>query len=73
MRVLKRQKVMNKFLVAGLLLFIVIAVLIWNLNRKKRGTVVLGTEMGEASEREKQRLEAGTYSQSPLPDFDYSK
>ncbi|QEC69500.1 hypothetical protein FRZ67_20155 [Panacibacter ginsenosidivorans] len=45
----------------------------WNWNKKKSNTVVLGKELAEATQREKQRIEKGNYSPSPLPDFDYSK
>lgn len=64
---------MSKYIVLGLLLLVIIALVIWNSNRNKRGTIVLGKEMADASEKERQRIEAGNFSQSPLPDFDYSK
>ena len=44
----------------------------WNWNKKKRSTVVLGRELAEATQREKQRIEIGNQSLSPLPDFNYS-
>lgn len=64
---------MSKYIVLGLLLFVIIALVIWNSNKNKKGTVVLGKEMADASEKERQRIEAGSFSQSPLPDFNYSK
>ena len=64
---------MNKYIVAGLLLFVIIALIIWNSNKHKKNTVVLGQEMADASEKEKQRIEIGNFQPSPLPNFNYTK
>jgi hypothetical protein len=64
---------MSKYIVVGLLLLIIIALVIWNSNKNKRGTIVLGKEIADASEKERQRIEAGKFMQSPLSTFDYSR
>jgi hypothetical protein len=56
---------MSKLIVAGLLLAITIAVVIWNLNKNKKGTTVLGQEMADASKKEKQRIDDGNSAESP--------
>lgn len=45
----------------------------WNRNKKKPGTVVLGKELAEATQRENERIKAGNQSPSPLPNYDYSR
>ncbi len=64
---------MNKYIIAVLVLLIIIALIIWNSNKNKKNTVVLGQEMADASEKEKQRIEAGNFHSSPLPSFNYTK
>lgn len=45
----------------------------WNWNKKKLGTVVLGKELAEATQRENERIKAGNQPPSPLPHYDYSR
>lgn len=64
---------MIKFIVVGLILLILIGFVIWNLNKSKKGLIVLGKQLADASEKEKQRIESANLAKSPLPDFNYSK
>ncbi len=64
---------MNKFLIIGLILVVIITIVILTLNKNKKNVVVLGQEIADASEKEKQRIEVGGYGKSPLPDYNYSK
>lgn len=41
--------------------------------KRKKRVVVLGQEMADTTEKENERISAGNFGKSPLPDFGYSK
>lgn len=57
----------------GIISLIIIVLVIIFLSKKKKRTIILGQEIADAAEKERQRLETGNYSQSPLKNHSYSK
>lgn len=64
---------MIKFLILGFVLFIVIFTIASCSNKVKKKEMVLGQELADANQKENERLESGNHTDSPMPDFNYSK
>ena len=64
---------MIKFLILGLILTVAIFTIVSCSNKQNKNTVVLGQELADADQKEQERLESENYSDSPFPDFNYSK
>lgn len=64
---------MIKLLILGLILTAAIFTIVSCSNKQKKNTVVLGQELADADQKEQDRLESENYSDSPFPDFNYSK
>lgn len=64
---------MNKYYVIVFFIIILLVILKCNSYKDKSKTTIIGSEMSDASEMEKKRIEAGNLPPSPLPSFNYSK
>lgn len=64
---------MIKFLTLELILTVSIFTIVSCSNKQKKNTVVLGQELADADQKEQERLESENYSDSPFPEFNYSK
>jgi hypothetical protein len=64
---------MIKFLILGLIVIVAIFTIISCSNKQEKKTVVLGQELADAEQKEQERLESEGYSDSPFPEFNYSK
>ncbi|MFT7085171.1 MAG: hypothetical protein ACJAV5_000886 [Vicingaceae bacterium] len=64
---------MIKFLILGLIVIVAIFTIVSCSNKQEKKTVVLGQELADAEQKEQERLESEGYSDSPFPEFNYSK
>jgi len=64
---------MIKFLILGLVLIIAVFTIVSCSSKQKKNIVVLGQELADANQKEQARLKSDNYSDSPFPEFNYSK